>query len=228
MFSLLAPTRGRPQALQDMADSAHATATSPVEVLAYVDADDPFLDQYVATRGVSVVVGPRIVLSECWNVLARQAQGEFLHMSSDDIRFRTPGWDKIIRGTFDRFPDGIAFVFGRDGIHDEKLATHGFISRRWLETVGYFTWHEFPCDFADTWLHDVAQMIGRLVYQPAVLIEHLHPIANKAEWDQTHLERKARGKDARVDALYRRLRARRVEDAKRLEGVCKGGTPRPF
>jgi GT2 family glycosyltransferase len=220
MFSLLAPTRGRPQALQDMADSAHATATGPIEVFAYVDDDDPHLDQYVATSGVSVVVGPRIVLSDCWNVLARKAQGDFLHMSADDIRFRTPGWDQIIRETFEQFPDRIACVYGRDGIHDEKLATHGFISRRWFETVGYFTWHEFPCDFADTWLHDVAQMVGRLIYQPEVLIEHLHPIANKAEWDQTHNERRARGKSSRVEALYRRLKPRRFEDAKKLEGAC--------
>lgn len=220
MFSLLAPTRGRPQALREMADTAHATANGPIEVRAYVDIDDPFLDQYVATRGVTVIVGPRITLSACWNVLADEASGQFLHMAADDIRFRTPGWDSIIRGTFEAFPDRIACVYGRDGIHDEKLATHGFISRRWYETVGYFTWGEFPCDFADTWLHDVAEMIGRLIYQPEVLIEHLHPIAQKAEWDQTHLERKARGKDVRVDALYRRLKPRRREDARKLEDAC--------
>lgn len=219
-FSLLTPTRGRPQALQEMADSVRATSTRPVEILAYVDDDDPYLEQYEATTGVGVTVGPRIMLSECWNVLARKAEGDFLHMSSDDIRFRTPGWDSIIKDTFENFPDRIACVYGRDGIHDEKLATHGFISRRWYETVGYFTWPEFPCDFADTWLHDVAQMIGRLIYQPDVLIEHLHPIAGKAEWDQTHLERKARGKDVRVDALYRRLKPRRREDARKLEDAC--------
>lgn len=218
-FSLLVPTRGRPQALQEMADSVRATA-GLVQILAYVDDDDPCLGQYMDTKGVRVVVGPRIVLSECWNVLAREAEGDFLHMSSDDIRFRTPGWDSIVRETFEAFPDRIACVYGRDGIHDEKLATHAFISRRWYETVGYFTWPEFPCDFADTWLHDIAQMIGRLVYQPEVLIEHLHPIANKAEWDQTHKERLARGKQVRVKDRYRRLKAQRIADAKKLEGAC--------
>lgn len=203
-----------------MAASAYGTAGGPIEVLAYVDDDDPQLEAYRAVSGVNLTVGPRINLSECWNVLARQAQGEYLHMSSDDIRFRTPYWDAIIRRTFEVFPDRIALVYGRDGIHDEKLATHGFISRRWMETVGYFTWGEFPCDFADTWLHDMAEMVGRLVYQPEVLIEHLHPIANKAEWDQTHLERKARGKRARVEVRYRKLLPQRRQDAKRLEAVC--------
>src|SRR5690554_2132770 len=68
MISVLAPTRGRPDALQAMADSVYATATGPVEVLAYVDDDDP--SDYSQVTGVRIVTGPRIVLSDCWNRLA--------------------------------------------------------------------------------------------------------------------------------------------------------------
>lgn len=217
LISVLAPTRGRPEALQAMAWSAHETADGPVQILAYVDDDDPADYQ---PENVKIVRGPRITLSECWNRLAEVADGTILHMGSDDIRFRTPGWDTRILDVFDAFPDRICFVHGRDGGHDEKLGTHGFVSRRWVDTVGYFTWPGFPCDYADTWLHVVAGKIGRRVFVPSVLIEHLHPIFGKGEWDQTHMERLVRGKEANVGALWRSLDGRRAEDARRLEAAC--------
>jgi hypothetical protein len=213
----MAPTRGRPEALQEMADSAFETSSGNVEVLAYVDEDDP---APYFPRGVRVVRGPRVNLSECWNRLADVAVGSILHMSSDDIRFRTVGWDETVRAVFGRLPDRIGLVYGRDGIHDAKLATHGFVSREWVDTVGYFTWPEFPCDYADTWLHELAGRIGRLFYVPSILIEHLHPIVGKSEWDTTHRERLQRGRDADVAALFRSLSDRRVSDARLLEAAC--------
>lgn len=199
-----------------MADSALATAAGPVEVLAYVDDDDPHRDAYSKIGNARVLIGSRIVLSDCWNQLAAQARGDILGMAADDIRYRTPGWDTKIREAFAQYADRIVFVYGRDGIHDEKLGTHGFVSRRWIETVGYFTWPGFPADYADTWLHDVAKRIGRAVYLPDILIEHLHPIAGKADWDQTHQERLARADHT----IYRRLASRRAADARVLEAAC--------
>jgi hypothetical protein len=199
-----------------MADSARRTAHGSVEILAYIDDDDP--SDY-RTEGVRIVRGPRIVLSDCWNKLAEVADGEILGMGADDIRFRTFGWDSLVRSVFDDFPDRIVFVHGRDGIHDEKLATHGFISRRWFETVGYFTWGGFPADYADTWLHELAGRIGRRAFVPALLMEHLHPIARKAEWDQTHRERLARGREANVAQIWKDLEGRRIADAEKLEAA---------
>lgn len=225
VISVLAPTRGRPEALQAMATSALLTAAGQIEILAYVDDDDPadygiddplnYLDEHV-----KFIRGSRITLSDCWNRLAAVASGSILQMASDDIRFRTPEWDTKILDVFDAFPDRIVFAHGRDGIHDVKLGTHGFIHRRWLDTVGYFTWPEFPCDYADTWLHDIATHIGRRVFVPSVLIEHLHPLYKKGEWDETHRERLERGKQADVAGLYKRLEPRRLADAEKLEAAC--------
>jgi hypothetical protein len=215
VISILAPSRGRPEALQEMADSANETASN-IEILAYIDDDDP--SDYRGD-GYRIIRGPRITLSDCWNVLAREARGSIFGMGADDIRFRTPRWDNLFRRVFDDFPDRICFVHGRDGIHDEKLGTHGFISRRWFETVGYFTWPAFPADYADTWLHELADRIGRRVYVPDLLIEHLHPIAGKAEWDQTHFERLARGRASNVAQLWKDLEPQRIEDAEKLEAA---------
>lgn len=215
MISILAPSRGRVEAACEMACSARLTANGPVEILVYADNDDP--TDYETRPCLRVHRGPRITLSDCWNKLADIAEGDILGMGADDIRFRTQGWDLRVRDMFDMFSDRIAFVHGRDGIHDEKLGTHGFVSREWVDTVGYFTWPTFPADYADTWLHVLADGIGRRVFVPDVLIEHLHPIAGKGEWDQTHFERLARGREANVVQLWRSLEGQRREDAEKLE-----------
>ena len=216
MISVLAPTRGRPHALQEMADQAHATADGPVEILAYVDDDDPSDYQ---PDGVTVVRGPRTVLSECWNVLAGHAHGDILQMGSDDIRHRTLGWDTQVAEVFGSCPDRLLFVYTRDGIHDDRLGTHGFVSTEWVATVGYFTPDMFPADYADTWLNEVSARIGRRVFLPTVLIEHLHPIVGKAVVDRTHRERLERREEADVDRLWLETQLLRDVDVARLEAA---------
>lgn len=214
LISVLAPTRGRPAALQEMADSVFRTAEN-VEVLAYVDDDDPA--DYSNIEGVRIITGPRVTLSDCWNRLAAEADGTILGMGSDDIRYRTPGWDTSVRAVINSFTDRIVFVYTEDGIHNERLGTHGFVSREWVEAAGMFTWPGFAMDYADTWLNDIARRIHRAVFIPGVMVEHLHPIAGKAEWDQTHRERLARG--VGMGDLWNRLEPERVRIAGKLKEV---------
>ena len=57
----------------------------------------------------------------------------------DDLTFDTPGWDGVVREAFEQTPDKILFAYGNDlGPHGETFGTHGFVHRRWVETLGYF------------------------------------------------------------------------------------------
>lgn len=198
--------------------SARDTAVGEVEFCFYFDDDD--LSRHTVDAQLecdaSAVTGPRCVLSEAWNKAAEIATGDILMHAADDIIFRTAGWDEIITAEFERFDDRIAFVYGRDGYQDERLGTHGFLSREWVETVGYFVPPYFSSDYNDVWLHEVAGMIGRRIYVPEVLIEHMHPDAGKGELDQTHQERIARHLKDNPGSLYRDLLGERVADAERL------------
>jgi hypothetical protein len=122
------------------------------------------------------------------------ATGDILMQCADDIRFRTVGWDERVRLAFDESADKILYVYGRDGIADERMATHGFMHRRWYETLGYFTWPEFSSDYGDLWNYTIAERLGRLHYIPEVYTEHLHPAVGKAKMDLTHRERIERDK----------------------------------
>lgn len=235
VISLLVPTRNRPAGVERMWTSALATADQPHEaqVCFYVDNDDPAGDQHIWALAADlhndglggdmrIVVGPRIVLSRAWNEAYALADGDILMHASDDIVFRTPGWDSAVATAFDAYPDRIAFVHGRDGYQDERLGTHGFLHRRWVETVGYFVPPWFVSDYNDLWLSDVADALGRRIYLPDILTEHMHPVAGKGELDQTHRERLERHQRDDPGALYERLAGERAGDVEKLRAVIRG------
>lgn len=228
VISLLVPSRQRPDSLTGMWATATETASHDIELIYRVDDDDPTLDRYMPEDGnVKRLVGPREhMMTRYWNECAAVAHGEILMHCGDDVRFRTADWDTQVIDAFDLYPDRIAFVYGRDGVHDANLGTHGFLHRRWVDAVGFFLPPYFSSDWADTWLNDVAQAIGRRHFVPAIYTEHMHPVVGKGEWDITHQERLERGRQDDVDALYVRLAPEREEWADKLRSVMVDGLAR--
>lgn len=223
LISVLVPSRGRPEMFARMAVSAFTTALFPsrLEIVCRQDFDDPRLDEYQhpPLSGVTYVIGPRELLSNCWNRCADIARGEIMMHCGDDIVFRTNGWDQIVRDEFARHPDRIVLVHGDDmSPNTDVLATHGFLHRRWVETVGYFVPPLFSSDWNDVWLTDVADMIGRRVKVP-IVTEHMHYSFGKADRDLTHEEREERGARDDVAGLYKRTEQMRRKDAQKLRAV---------
>lgn len=225
-ISILCPTRGRPASVARLLASIRRTAVSDtIETIFYLDDDDPTLEATVDlihadVRSV-VVVGPRTVLSRCWNVAYDEATGDIAMQCGDDIVFRTPGWDARVEAAFARYPDRIVLVHGNDLFQGARTATHGFLHRRWVEAVGEFVPGIFASDYADTWLTEVADRLGRRCYLPELVTEHLHPVAGKAEWDLTHRERLERHAAEGVDALYQQTGPQRAEWVTKLAAVIR-------
>lgn len=225
-ISILVPTRGRPANVQRLVNSAYTTSALPPQFIFYVDEDDPRRDETVhaaVTAGATITIGPRIVLSEMWNRCAELATNDIMMHCGDDIVFRTSGWDTVVLDAFSRFPDKLILVHGDDGYQRERIATHGFYHRNWVETLGYFVPPYFSSDYNDLWLTEVADAIGRRLYLPHVYTEHMHPSAGKGELDQTHIDRLARHNEDNVAGLYASLAQRRIEDAGKLRDAIATG-----
>jgi len=152
------------------------------------------------------------------NAMLKEVVGPIIHQGADDIVYRTKGWDTAVKKAFDQFEDKIALVYAPDGFQNGSvpICTHGFFHRNWIDLIGYINPPHFHIAYGDTWVTEVAEMIGRRVYLEEIVIEHIHPAANKAAWDATytdHLKRPV--SDERP--IYDRLAYKRKEEADKLK-----------
>jgi len=217
MISVLVPTRNRPDNVKRLLTSAFDTADTEVEFIFYVDRDDPrrqeTLDE-IFGHGAQVVYGgeERIVLSQMWNLCAEAAYYPVMMHCGDDIVFRSDGWDARVLAEFEASDDKILFVHGDDGFQHDRIGTHGFLHRNWVDAIGYFVPPYFSSDYNDLWLTEVADALGRRRYLPDVYTEHMHPVAGKGEWDQTHQERLVRHQRDDVGRIYAQRASERQND----------------
>jgi hypothetical protein len=228
MISLLCPTRGRPFQLERMVHSVLATVANPIEILLYVDSDDLASAKCGVELCVSYIkIGPRIILSQTWNELAKHATGDILAQWNDDIIARSPGWDKLVEEAFAACPDKILMVHGNDGSDsglpssNGSFGVHPFVHRRWIETLGYFMPGIYSSDYGDAYVNFCADQLGRRRYLPFI-IEHMHFWLGKASEDQTTRDRLARHDRDNVSQLWRESLPQRIEDVQKLRRAMNG------
>lgn len=223
MISVLCPTRARPGNMRRLVESGLKTAHYPnsIEFIFYIDEDDQASKDTADSLPCKNIIGPRIVLSQMWNACAAVAQGPLYMHCGDDIVFRSPDWDAIVNSQFEAWPDKILLVYGDDGYQHEAMATHGFYHQRWIDALGYLVPPYFSSDFNDQWNMEIARAVGRLIYEPVIVTEHMHPQAGKAQWDITHQERLARQAADRPEDLYARLGNERIRDADKLRAAMR-------
>lgn len=195
-ISLLCPTRNRIANTKRLIQSLKDTTTHPerVELLFYVDEDDTALSQYIdlikekekALGRIEVVVGPAISVSQSWNTICKASTGTVLKMSNDDLVYRTKGWDIRAEEEVNKFPDEIYCMWFNDQLHRRRMCTFPILSRKWVDTVGYFTPGIFNFFYNDTWIHNIGKRIGREHYVDNVIVEHLHFTVRKSEFDETY------------------------------------------
>jgi glycosyl transferase/beta-hydroxylase protein BlmF len=153
---------------------------------------------------VKHIVGPRLVLSQLWNIAYEKlATGTIIMHCGDDVMFRTVNWDEEVYKAYMEVPDKILLVFGNDGIAADKCATHSFVSRKWIEVSGMWLPPYFVSDFNDVWLDEVARKIDRIKYIPKLYFEHMHFIAQKAVKDKNTNERLKRHQQNKPEQIYK-------------------------
>ena len=224
---LATPTRDRPGLFKKMVKSARLTAnqSDQLSIVARVDHDDPRRRDYIThSAAYTLLQGKRVRLPVAWNEIAERSRYDILMMCADDLRFRTIGWDDDVREVFEQWPDRIGLVYADDGLHDGKLATHPFVSREWIKTVGYYLPSILHGDFVDNWLHFLAAEIGRVVYLPRVYIEHMHPFAGKAPMDDTYNYRLSGSGPTKAQAAWNEVMASGAiqEALAKLKGAIGG------
>jgi hypothetical protein len=241
-ISLLCPTRQRPAQALRLILTVLETAQVPqrVEVLFYIDADDPTREDYIKqfqSKEAELkqfdrclfLVGDPIGISKAWNELAEKSQGDLLIMAADDQIYNTPGWDTRLDQEVQKYPDRIFCMWFNEGHWGAKLCTFPIVSRQWYSTLSYFTTGMFECLYDDLWITDLAKRVDRLHYIPDILTEHFHWSYGKSAIDSTY-QRKQVGPQGKIKPavkrdmdLFLRTGHYREADAKKLAAVMEGG-----
>ncbi len=182
---ILIPTRGRPQNAVEVLQ-AHKEFSCRSDLLFVVDTDDDALIDYRSAVGLEYIVeieNKTRGMGYPINAAAKKYANdyEFFTFIGDDHRFRTPDWDVALMRAIGSRP-GLAY--GNDLLQGERLPTAVMMSAAIVRSLGGMVPPKMKHLYLDNFWKQLGEDLGNLAYLPQVIIEHCHPIAGKAEWDE--------------------------------------------
>lgn len=202
--------------MQRLLDSIADASERPdqLEVVFRVDADDPSSHALWHPRLATVLVAgpPGEPMGRMFRACYEASRGRLLMLMNDDAVVRTRRWDTFVLGAFDRFPDGIALVWGNDLDQGRRVPTFPILPRIVAELLGGVCPEEYRHFHIESHLHDVFRRLAaagyeRRVYLEDVVFEHEHYLLGKAARDATYRRYQYLGVDEQVYfelAAYRR------------------------
>ena len=156
-----------------------------------MDNDDAKLSDYQTIDGCQLLVispGSRGVvwpLNQGARTMLELGYRYFVFMG-DDHRPRTKHWDKVWRTNLDELGTGI--VYGDDLFQSKGLPTQVGMTRNIVEALNGFVPAVFQHLYCDDFWLALGNDLEAIRYLPETVIEHLHPVAEKAEWDDLYRE----------------------------------------
>lgn len=210
-------------------DAWHATdAYRDATLLFAVDEDDPAAERYreqASPEALMVFCAEWLPMVAKLNVVAAyqaNATGAFaVGFAGDDHLPRTPGWAATMLDGLRELGTGV--VYGDDLLQGERLCTSWAMTSDIVRALGRMVPAPVEHMYCDNSVMDVAKLAGCLRYLPDVVIEHVHPLAGKAEWDDGY--RRVNGREQyRADELaYRRwLLDGRAADVAKVRALVRG------
>lgn len=187
---VIVPSRGRPQSAYWLAEAFRDTCETDVRPVFAVDSDDPTAPEYqeVVRLGLgSVVIGDHESMVDALNRRATgfaSLEGELatkaIAFMGDDHRPRTTGWDAAYLDALEKQP---GLVYGNDLIQGANLPTQVAMSTEVVRALGCMAPPTLTHLYVDNYWLALGKAVGCITYLPDVVIEHLHPVAGKADWD---------------------------------------------
>jgi len=189
-IAVLCPSRGNPKALNEALASFHDTVMdAETRFIAVLDENDPMLAEYIVATLWDYIQVPEsesgnMNLALNYAAIQTVEKYDIVGFIGDDHRFRTKGWDRIVKKVLSDAGGG--FLYGNDLYMGDYLPTQVFISSPIIRALG---WMGLPgarhLYLDNTWKY-LGENTDSLYYLPDIVIEHMHPVAGKGEWDENH------------------------------------------
>lgn len=150
------------------------------------DIYDPILNNYPNVKNICIKSG--ITLMEKINVHALEIANEYNYMGfiGDDIVFRTKWESEFIKVLSS---SSCNLVYGNDLMYQKgEHATHPFITSNMVKAIGFFGLPVVNHHYFDNYWIEMVKRVGKTTFLPKVIMEHFHPVMNKAEKDAGFFE----------------------------------------
>jgi hypothetical protein len=190
----IVPTRGRPANAVRLANAWNELTSQDTQLTFIVDEDDPEFKAYedaffgVQHANFGFITDKRLRLGGTLNKWgSRFAQHfEAIGFMGDDHLPRTHHWDQALLNSLSTQGGGI--VYGNDLLQGRNLPTAVLMDSTIIKALGYMVPPGLTHLYVDNFWRDLGTSLGQLAYREDVIIEHLHPVAGKAEWDDRYKE----------------------------------------
>lgn len=198
---VIVPTRSRPHNVGPVVDAWQETGAfeDGGELFFVLDGDDPSYPEYVsaldAARGHMPASDRNITwgMRSTWQPLVPKLNSAAVDLLSwspyalgfagDDHRPRTRGW---VRAYTDALRAGAGIVYGDDGYQGENLPTQWAMRADIVKALGRMVPAPVEHLYCDNAIKDLGEQAGLLGWLPEVRIEHVHPVAGKAQSDEQY------------------------------------------
>jgi hypothetical protein len=204
---VIVPSRGRPEAVADLARTCKETCTADTVLLVVLDTDDQTAPEYAAAVSQTVYFTSAEPAGHVGaiNAGAKWALQDFEPFAvaklDDDHRPRTHGWDQLLLDELRSMKTGIAY--GNDLLQGARLPTAPVMTADIVSALGYMGPPTLRHLYVDDFWRDLGQAAGCLRYVPSVVVEHMHPAAGKAAWDEGYARANDPGQYERDGGAYR-------------------------
>jgi hypothetical protein len=186
---VVVPSRGRPKNAARLAQAFIDTQTE-ADLYFIIDNDDPKWNEYAKNENIKCLPADNKT-GGCANSLNTGAvylldfakfplYNYFVFMGDDHLP-RTQNWDKAF---IQALGINTGIVYGNDLLQGENLPTAFGMSRDVVMELQGMTFPGCIHLFFDNFVKQLGIDLNYLKYLPDVIIEHLHPVAGKAEMDE--------------------------------------------
>jgi len=186
---VVVPSRGRPENAERLAQAFKDTNTE-ADLYVIIDNDDPKWNEYAKSENYkklpadnktggcakSLNTGAVYLL----DITKFPLYDYFVFMGDDHIP-RTENWDKAF---IQALGQNTGIVYGDDLLQGANLPTAFGMSRDLVNELRGMTFPGCVHLFFDNFVKQLGLDLEYLKYLPDVIIEHLHPVAGKAEMDE--------------------------------------------
>ena len=195
-----------------------ASGSIQIEFIIFVDNDDTS-NYSELNENIKLIRGDRKNNTLRYNIAANFAIGDILMYAADDLVFMSNNWDLILLNLITQNKKPCQLICPSDNTsYSGKIATHGFVTRELLNTLGYFFPPIFSDSYVDTWLTEITKRSNCFYFAPEIILYHDHyrQANNSLIFDELNLIRNKSNIMNAPELTFRKMYREREKDSLKI------------